>query len=312
MQFINLILFVILVYFIVTHFQTILFFLILGIFIAVIYFIFHRMDKKKNPTYAEKEEKSYEKAIDQTASYSKKAITSFQKYSTIHKDKINGTDNMNYYSYIIKGINPSTKRKNTNYIEAFDEEEAKSIAASMGMEEPFEIELSKFSPPTENQIRCMKDHHNNIPSDACQYDMAELISSAIENDHTPNPGLIKYATMKKIKLSQYIGKKALYNLIWYKLQGIDKIAFFIFCVYRYESNDREANLECSPHKSTFYEFAKINIEDKSFMNSMNRYDGESLRYFGELTVGNATYTGGSTRTIAYKKAIEYLKNKNLI
>ncbi len=127
-----------------------------------------------------------------------------------------------------------------------------------------------------------------------------------------NPELIEYATEMKLYLSYYIGKKALYDHIFNQLELLDKIAFFAFCIYRFNSNDRCANLNKSYHKADFYKFANNHIEDKSFIKSMNRYAGNQLRYFGQIQIGNMVYDGGSKNTISYKEVISFLQNHGML
>jgi hypothetical protein len=93
----------------------------------------------------------------------------------------------------------------------------------------------------------------------------------------------------------------------------DKIAFFVFCIYRYHSNDRNGNLNRSPHKKSFYLFAANHVADKAFVRSMNRYEGSDLRVFGRARTADGYYfTGGSTGTLAYKCAYDYLRSHDLI
>jgi hypothetical protein len=97
--------------------------------------------------------------------------------------------------------------------------------------------------------------------------------------------------------------------VFSNLEGIDKIAFFAFSVYRWLSEDRHANLDTHPHKDVFYEFAEMVKDDTNFNKSLLKYDGEDLRFFGTITSNDTTYSGGSNNTIAYKKTAEYLRNK---
>ena len=144
-------------------------------------------------------------------------------------------------------------------------------------------------------------------SDVCQYDASAILSRKYDNDSIPNPELLLYATECHLKSSYYIGKKALYDLIFSNLDLRDKIAFFVFCIYRYTTNDRQGNLNKSPHRDLFYAFSDDNITNDAFIKSMNKYSGRELRFFGTLTIDHVQTTGGSTRTIAYKTAIEFLR-----
>lgn len=242
---------------------------------------------------------------------SAKKIHKAAPYPIIHKQSI-FKDNMNYNYYSVKALYLQTKRKRTVKVEAFDENEVKEQLLLTGFSEPFEITQIPFPEPTEEQIAACRAHGSILPADACQFDASAIISKEIARDSIPNPDLLHFATAKKIKLSYYIGKKALYDVIFYTLENEDKIAFFIFAIYRFTSNDRQANLDSSPHRDIFYEFANSKISDLSFVRSMNKYHGSELRYFGKINVDGYEYTGGSKNTIAYKDSLTFLKEKNLV
>nr|WP_054549360.1 hypothetical protein [Lysinibacillus sphaericus] len=219
---------------------------------------------------------------------------------------------MNYSLFEIKGKHFETKRIRTLKIEAITEEEAVIKAKDNGLETITSIEIIPFDQPTERQIEYAHSLGIQIPVNASQKDVSALISHAVEKDGIPNQGLVDYATNKKILFSKYIGKTALYNKIFSQLSNIDRNAFFIFSIYRYISDDRHANLDTHPNKVDFYEFANSVNKDEKFLNSLKKYSGASLKYFGEFTVEGITHTGGSVNTIAFKTAREFLINKNLI
>ena len=181
-----------------------------------------------------------------------------------------------------------------------------------GFLEPIEIEEIPFPPATEAQINAIREHQHHVPQNICKDDASAIISKSMDNDATPNPELFTYATEQKIMVSYYTGKKALYNIIFYHLELDDKIAFFAFCLYRFYSDDRNSNLNHSPYKDIFYEYAKQMHENPSFLNSLKRMNGEDLRYWGKIKVNGRVYTGTSTNTIVYRETYNYLKKKNLI
>lgn len=220
---------------------------------------------------------------------------------------------MNHKRYKVSGIFADTKRKRTRIINAKTESHAREIMINDGYLEPLEIIEIDFEKPTERQIEYAKDLGIKIPNDATKEDLSALISRHLENDSDPNPELYEFADNRGFCFSKYIGKKALYNLLFNKLEGADKVAFFAFCVYRYLSEDRHANLDTSPHRQVFYDFAQEVINDKSFMTSLAQYNGEDLRYFGKLVLRNQVVLhGGSTRTKAFRMTVDYLKQKGLL
>lgn len=220
-------------------------------------------------------------------------------------------DNMNCTMYIFSGKYSETNRirKNkTAYV--FNGEKPMDVIVGMGYSDPIEYDQSDFSTPTKAQMDYLYDlSHGQIPKNVSFDDASALIGRYVEGDNkVPNPQLFHFAEQMHIPVSFYCGKKRLYNLIFTGLEGQDKIAFFIFQVYRDYYNEHDvANMNDSPRKHLFYEFAKLKMNDESFMKSLNKYSGESLRIFGTHTYNGVTVSGGSKNTIAYKEALAFLK-----
>lgn len=216
---------------------------------------------------------------------------------------------MNYRLYKVVGKHEETKRNRTITIPAKSTEMAEQIAKEKGLLLPLKIEEHPFEPPSERQLAYAKDLGIDVPLDATKEDVSCLLSRTIDKDNVPSPGLIEFADGRNMFFSQYIGKRRLYNLVFNSLNGVDKIAFFTFSIYRWLSEDRHANLDTHPKKEIFYEFAESVKNDASFEKSMLNYGGEDLRFFGTITVNDYAYNAGSNRTIAYKKAAEFLRDR---
>lgn len=241
-----------------------------------------------------------------------KRIAQSPPYNIVYNDS-SFPDNMNYQMYQFKAKYIATGRFRTRKIDAFSESEARALIKELGYEEPIEMSQIPFDPPTDAQRDACQKHGTTIPSKACKLDVSFIIDNKLNFDSVANPELLQYATEMKLKLSYYIGKKNLYEYVFCNLNQHDKISFFVFCVYRFLSNNRCGNLNRSPHKNLFDEFATKKLSDSSFVNSVNRYSGDQLRYFGSICIGNNTYhNGGSTNTIAYKTTKKFLAEQHLI
>ncbi|GGG32659.1 hypothetical protein GCM10007425_29140 [Lysinibacillus alkalisoli] len=169
---------------------------------------------------------------------------------------------------------------------------------------------TNFQTPTDRQLAYATKLGIPIPDWASKSDVSVLITRFVEDKDfsAPNPDLVDFANMKQISFSGCAGKKYLYNTVFDNLSDYDKVAFFAFSLYRWLSGNRHGNLETSPLKATFYEFANTVIEDTSFMNSLKRYKGSDLRIFGKVnTPSGHIVDGGSTQTIAYKKTSTFLQ-----
>ncbi|MBR4419568.1 MAG: hypothetical protein IKT32_01690 [Clostridia bacterium] len=232
------------------------------------------------------------------------------------------TDNLNYNIYTFTAIHSSTKKKHKNKtIEVFVNENIVDTIKNIGYEEPIEYQKKEFPPPSEAQKNYFRGlTKKELPLNACKFDASALLSRYEDfNDlYSPNPDLIAYATKNRIKFSYYIGKKALYSLIFYDLPLIEKITFFIFCVYKDNCQQKQnihqinANPENCKYYQLFKNFASENITNEPFIKSLLRLNGSDLRFFGEqVTENNYIIQGGSKNTIAYKTVREFLKNKNL-
>lgn len=210
--------------------------------------------------------------------------------------------------YEITGINKETNRKKKIIVYAKTKEIAETKVLELGLLPPYKTEVI-FDEPTDRQIEYAKALGISIPENASFEDVSCLISRKVDDDNNdPNPGLLEFADNRDMISSKYHGKKSLYNLVFNNLTGTDKIAFFVFCIYRYFSDDRHANLDTHPYKEIFYQFADSVATDNSFLKSLNRYSGSDLRFFGEMRLKNGySISGGSMNTIAFKKAAEFLK-----
>lgn len=239
-----------------------------------------------------------------------KIISESKTYPIVHNN-FGFNHNMNCHYYQASAKYSKTNRKRTVKHEAFSPEEMKQYMLDSGFLEPIEIQEIDFPPATEAQLSAMHKH-NEYYENICKEDASAIISKNIENDSNPNPELLEYATEKKIVLSYYIGKKALYDDIFFRLGDIDKIAFFAFCMYRFYSNDRNSNLNKSPHKDLFYKYAERMKDNTSFIKSMCKHTGRDLRFWGDITVRGITYSGTSRNTIAHKETYAYLKETHLI
>lgn len=175
--------------------------------------------------------------------------------------------------------------------------------------------MGRFDEPaTERQKEYARDLGLVFPDDISKGDISVLLDRKLDGDSSPNPDLMDFAVNRGMQVSPYIGKKALYNEIFATLTGVDRIAFFLFCVYRYCTDDRRGNLDVHPERAVIYKFAESLKDDEQFINSMNGYDGESIRYFGILTYTDSsgkceTHYGGRVDTIAYKRAVKLLSQK---
>ena len=223
---------------------------------------------------------------------------------------------LNLNTYIVRAKYIKTNRYRKIKIISLNEQDVIKELTDSGYKEPFEIILSDYNPPTEKQLALCKQHGIILSDNDTSEDASELLSSYFEHDtKAPSDGLKEFATNHKIIFSSYIGKKRLYDKVFYKLNTENKIAFFIFSIYRYITDDRKSNLDIHPHKNIFYEFAQDQLNNDTFIQSLKTYKGRDLRFFGKISFSddpNKNFIGGNIKTYAFKIAHEYLINVGMI
>ena len=204
----------------------------------------------------------------------------------------------------------SSNRFRTVKILAKSQDVCEKLAEEQGLLPPYEISELPPNAPSERQSSYAKALHIGFPSDITYNELSDLIDRKVSNGgDTPQIGLAEFAVAHDMHFSRYIGKNRLYDLVFSNLRGVDKIAFFIFCIYRWMSDDRNANLDEHKYKETFYEFAQELQGNSKFIKSMERYSGRNIKFFGTLYGGGYEHEGGSTNTIAFKTVSDYLENK---
>lgn len=161
--------------------------------------------------------------------------------------------------------------------------------------------------PTEKQLEYANKLKIVLPVDVTKMDVSALISKHTDNDYNVNDEILQYAFEHGLVVSKYIGIKALYNLIFERVSLVDKIAFFIFSVYRQLTQDPAYNLNNHIHKELIYAFAKEILLQEKIVKSICNYRGSDLIQFGKIRYAdNYEATGGSTNTYAYKIVADYI------
>lgn len=223
---------------------------------------------------------------------------------------------LNLNTYIVRAKYIKTNRYRKIKIISLNKQDVIKELIASGYKEPFDIILFDYNPPTEKQLALCEQYGIILSDNDTSEDVSELLSSYFEHDtKSPSEGLKEFATNHKIIFSSYIGKKRLYDKVFYKLNIENKIAFFIFSIYRYITDDRESNLDTHPHKNIFYEFAQDQLNNDTFIQSLKTYKGRDLRFFGKISFSDdpyKNYIGGNITTYAFKTAHEYLINVGMI
>lgn len=209
--------------------------------------------------------------------------------------------------YQAEAVYRETKKKRKIIFIAQAEEEVIHLLKVLGYLEPYQITELAPKPPTQKQIDYAKDLKITIPSDASGSDVSALISSKLEGDTRAQIDLIMYAQEKGLKIAKYIGAKALYDSLYDHLNLNDKIAFFVFSVYRQLSGDTSNNINKHAHKDAIYSYAVELKKNEKVLKSILGYSGRDLIHFGKvLYKDNLEMSGGSINTYAYKEVSAFI------
>ena len=216
-----------------------------------------------------------------------------------------------------KGKETNRKRKRIYYANTKDEAIKKAEDDGTIVEKITELPHDPPLPPepaTEKQIKYATHLGIKIPNDATKEDLSYLIDIKVNNDKPATDRHKEFAHVYGLEPSKYIGKKALFNYIFNTLSepGREKelITWFLFRVYRTLVSGKHNVPITTPTDPALQEISKGIYLDEKIVNSIRRYYGEQLVFFGEFTADNGrVYTGGSMRTIAYKTACQKLREK---
>lgn len=221
------------------------------------------------------------------------------------------------YSDALKRYKIKAKYKPTGRTRTFELQTTADLETEVSpdYERPLEVEILPSIPPTDPQISLAKKHRIPIPNDATICDLTALISNQLDygGSQPQNCDLLRYALRHNLCESSYACKWQLFNRIFNKLKGKDRIAFFALCIYRYCSDDLRADLDNHPHRLIFYAIAEHLSDDPKFAKSFEHYKGTPA-FFGELRVENqnsieTAYDGGSTRAYAFEAAWKMLHDE---
>ena len=216
---------------------------------------------------------------------------------------------MNYTIYKIRGTNLSSGRSKKYEIKAVAEDVALETGRERGLLEPFVEEVIPHDEPTERQLAYAADLGIEVALGVKREDVSELINIKLNNDEAAPQALIDFATARKLCFSTYIGFAGLCRLIFYKLDGNDKAAFFVFRVYLHLSRDEVINLDANSEQNFMYHIGESLLKNEKLYKSMLSYEGENLTFFGERTVNYTLLNGGSQNTAAYKFVAKAVSNQ---
>lgn len=194
-------------------------------------------------------------------------------------------------------------------LQAFTEAKAQALAEEAGMTVESVTQLPEQE-PTEKQIDYARDLGVSIPISCTRREISDLIDYALWDDEPADSELLALADRYEIEYTQYVGCGKLYDKIWNSpaVIGTKIAALFTYCLYRDLLPKRITPVATTPEHPSIQEIASKVVLDPKLMESIYRYKGNSLAFFGQKTLKNGDLIeGGSNRTKAYKEISAYLR-----
>lgn len=192
--------------------------------------------------------------------------------------------------YRIKGKYPGTGRMRTVELIAWDKETDENIAKIAGLVEPYEVERIGMPKPTEKQIAYARDVGIFIPVNTTKDDIGVFLTRYERHEPIVQPKApteILETLIKKmgIYIPSYAGEKEMNNYFRWSIKTDEELyAYFAMKVYCQVTGKKyhfihEAN---ENEQARFRAFAKKYKNDRSFVESYNRYDQEKLTITGNI------------------------------
>ena len=215
--------------------------------------------------------------------------------------------------YEIQGKGTKTGRNRRRTYEARNEIEARRMAEADGTSVEEIIERPPEG-PTENQLSYARDLGVTIPDGVTKEELSDLIAVKVERDKPATERHKQFASIYGVEFTSYVGKKSLFNKIQHQLSESGRegelCAWFTFRVYRGFVKGAKRAPIMAPDDPIITELAQALANDAKVVNSIRRYSGRELIWFGEWTSPDGgLYQGGSKRTLAYKAAAAALKSR---
>lgn len=292
------------------------------VFLVIALILFSKMKKFKNAYNDAKYNREYS-GTEQANMFDDSIVnprrTVSEKYSMSGKQvapikQVGAEDNMNCDMYKFSAKYMKTKRMHKNHIVyVFNNENVEDAIRREGYCEPIEYIKEKFPRASDSQVLYLRDKGLlNQPTKLSVEDATAILSKYENRDISPSESFFKFVSDMHVPMSYYMGSERGYDTLFHQLELRDKLAFFVFSVYRHTKGSVNENMNISEHKSVFYQFADKVISDDAFLRSLEKINGAKLRGIGTAIGNGMTISGINRNSIAYKRVYEFLSEKELV
>jgi len=204
----------------------------------------------------------------------------------------------------VAGSGRESGRARKKTYQANSEEHARALAEADDMIVREVVKLPP-PPPTEGQLAKASELNISVPSGIGSEELSSLISLTTWRDKKADHALKSLAAGYGVAVNDYSGKKFIFVQIFEQLSAPGReqelISWFAYRVYRELVGGAAGMPITSPLDPKIQAIAAELADDKSVVQSIRRYSGDSLVWFGRYTApSGAVLEGGSNRTTAYR------------
>lgn len=211
----------------------------------------------------------------------------------------------------VTGHYAATGRTRARVYRARTEAEARALAVAEGLDVRG-VELLAPEPPTPEQLETARSVGQCPPEGLDREAFGDWLARHQQRDKVASPALRRIAADFGLYLSDEVGKRRLFLRLFNHLNApgreLDLVAWFAYRVYRELVKGALVAPVESPADAALVKVAEELAGVPGVVESIKRYAGEDLIWFGQWTgsAGNV-HTGGSNRTKAYREAAERLR-----
>ena len=186
-------------------------------------------------------------------------------------------NNMNCDKYRFSGKYSKTgKMRTKREAFVFQGENPLQVIKEAGYEEPIEYVYEEWPEMSDKQKEVLYDRSGGkYQKNMSVGDASAMIERYLDHTFNADPGLFEYANTMRIPVSYYCTASRLSGILLHDLEGKDKIAFQIYCVYCKIKHDELKNLLIDPLKDKFYQYAEERLADKEYDILDSMYHGAS-------------------------------------
>lgn len=204
----------------------------------------------------------------------------------------------------VRGTGRNSGRSRKKLYQANNEVQARSLAKADDM---IVREVVELPPPlpTVGQLAKAAELRIAIPGGISSEELSSLIGLTTWRDKLADRALRDLAAGYDVAVNDYSGKKYLFTQIFQQLSAPgrehDLVAWFSYRVYRELVNGAAGMPITGPHDPHIQKVASRLVSEHSVVQSIRRYSGDSLVWFGRYTTpSGVVLEGGSNRTTAYR------------